>query len=203
MKTLKSQGHKITNVDKKALDHYLLTTPKEWLKGALDGMINKSIKTILNDYLEIYKEKQTGNITKDLSVLIPAILQMSEFKKYNVPTPLSFDNCPKKISEGGVIQREENRNMEICAGGFQIEDYQELALNAFYENPETMLDWFMENKIYQRRKAMVNEVQQEMMRDPEVYEIPSKQDAIINLKTSKANYKNRAQQDAEILTRMQ
>jgi len=82
MKKLCLNGHKISNADQKALDHYLLTTAKEWAQAALNGMVNKSVKTIYRDWIEIYKSKHE-EIPGDISQIIMGILEMPEFKPYN------------------------------------------------------------------------------------------------------------------------
>ena len=187
MKKINSSGFKISNTDHKALNHYLIVSPNQWAKDALRGMISKSIKTILTDYLEKYKSIQTGNISAELSVLIPAIISMPEFKPYKVETPEKMN-----------VERKQPQSIEIWENGFDIEDYEHAALNAYYDNPEEMLEWFMENKIYQRKKALVKEAESIMLKDPNIKEIPSKHDDMIDLITSKTDYKNRAALDAEI-----
>jgi len=197
MKKLNSKGYKISSCDKKALEHYLLISPSEWAKNALAGMTNKAIKTILNDYYEIYKEKQVDSVLADYAVIIPGIIAMEEFNAYNCKTPDTFDgkNPPKEKK----INRKEAVSEEIWANGFDIEDHEELALQAFYEDPEAMLDWFMTNKIYQRRKAFVKEKEAEMLKDPEVTEIPAHQDDLINCVCAKPGYKNRCESEAEAI----
>jgi len=181
MQKLCSDGYKASSVDLKALSHYLLITPKKWATDALAGMKNKAVKTIMRDWLEVYKSKQSGNVSADIAVIIPGILAMDEFKPYRYRTP----DMP-------IIDRKEPSNDEIWEGGFDIEDYEKMALEAFYSDPEAMLRYFMENKIYQRRKAMCKEKETEMLKDPEVTEMPAKQDDFINMVCTKPGYKNRA-----------
>ena len=190
MKKLCSQGLKISSSDNKALEHYLLTTPGEWLQGALNGMKNKAIKTILRDWFETYKAKQTDSVSADIAVIIPGIIAMKEFTAYNYDVP-----------ETPIVQRKEIPSIEIWEGGFDVEDYELQALQAYYADPEAMLEYFMENKIYQRRKAFIKENEQKLLKDPEVTSIPSKQDDFISLVCSKVDYKNRSQIEAELLSK--
>lgn len=185
MKKLCTTGFKVSSVDQKALDHYLLTTPKEWAEAGLKGMINKAVKSIMRDWLEVYKSKQTGSISGDVTVLIPAIIAMGEFKSYNTPTP----------QLEGPIEREAIADQEIWEGGFDVEDYEEQALNAFYEDPEEMLMYFMENKVFQRRKRFVKENEQGFLQRKE--DIPAKQDDFINAVCGKPEYKNRVESENE------
>ena len=198
MEKICEKGFKINSVDKKALDAYLAETPKEWAKKALKGMINKAVKTILRDYFELYKLKKTGNITSDFSAIISEIIAMEEFKPYNYQTPTKFDKFDKNDPE--EIQRDEPCNNEIWSGGFDIEDYEEAALNAYYSDYEAQLDWFMNNKIYRRKLAFVKEHEKEMIKNHESF--PSRHDAFINHVTSKQGYKNRVQRDEEELDKL-
>ena len=184
MKKLCTNGFKISSVDQKALDHYLLTTPKEWATAGLKGMINKAVKSIMRDWLGTYKSKQTGSISGDVTVLIPAIVAMEEFKPYNEISPLM-----------PVVERIQAATQEIWEGGFDVEDYEEQALNAFYDNPEEMLRYFMENKVFQRRKRFVEENQQGFLQRKE--DIPAKQDDFINTVCGKPEYKNRVERENE------
>ncbi len=185
MKTICESGFKISSVDRKALDHYLVITPKEWATNALAGMINKAIKIIIRDWIEIYKSKQEDVISGDLAILIPAIIAMEEFVNYNIPIP--------KLE--GQIQREDEPTKEIWNSGFDIEDYEEAALRAYYKDPEGMLRYFMENKIYQRRKRFVEDNQKEFIKRKDI--IPVKQDDFINVVCRTPGYKNRAQRESE------
>lgn len=185
MKKLCTNGFKVSSIDQKALDHYLLTAPKEWATAALNGMINKAIKSIMRDWLDTYKAKQTGSISGDIAVLIPAIIAMEEFKPYNTLTP-----CLE-----GEVERIESADTEIWEGGFDVEDYKEQALNAFYDDPEEMLQYFMENKIFQRRKRFVEENLQGFLNRKE--EFPAKQDDFINIVCGKPEYKNRTERENE------
>ena len=193
MKKICSKGFKVSNVDRKAFEHYVLKSEADWSFDALEGMINKAVKTIMKDYFEIYKSKQTGNIIADMSIVIPAIIAMDEFKVYKRSTPEKFDKFDKNDPE--EIQRDETPSLEIWEGGFDIEDYEEAALNAFYENPEQQLNWFMNNKIYRRKIAFVKEKEKELLNKGESF--PSRHDAFINYITSKPEYKDRAAREAE------
>lgn len=188
MKKICSTGFKASSVDKKALEHYLLTTPKEWAEAALKGLINKSVKTIVKDYVEIFKKKNPDTIPATLHQLIPLLISMPEFKNY--------DN---EASEKGKADRLEPANIEIWAGGFDIEDYEYDALYAFFKDPEETLRDYMENKIFARKNAMVKESQTKMINDPNVVTIPSRQDDLINLVVGDKDYKNRAAKEAELI----
>ncbi|KKK90568.1 hypothetical protein LCGC14_2721700 [marine sediment metagenome] len=182
MKKLCKHGFKVSSVDEKALQHYLLVTPLKWSQDALIGMINKAVKTIMRDWFEKYKETQTGNITADYSVIIPAIVSMTDFKISKLQIP---ESC--------TIKRTEKPSKEIWEGGFDIEDYEEMALFAMYEDPEAMLDWFMENKIYQRRKAFVKEKEMQFINEKKPF--PANQDDFIDFACNEAGYKNRKQSE--------
>jgi len=184
MQTLNSQGFRVSSVDRKALEAYLLDTPREWAEKALKGMINKSVKTIMRDYFDLYKSKQTGTIPADYATVIPAIVAMEEFKPYKIQTP----PIP-------TVERTELASEEIWENGFDVEDYENTALEAFYSDPQAMLRYFMENKIHARRKAFVKEQEQGFFQRQEA--IPAKQDDFINLVCAKPGYKNRADSEAE------
>jgi len=195
MKTINSKGFKVSLADQKALDHYLLVSANKWAREALTGMINKSVKMIMKDYFEIYKAKQTESISADYAVVIPAVIAMEEFKPYLSKTPNDFDgeNPPPDMT----ISRKESVSDEIWEGGFDIEDYEEAALKAYYTDPEAMLEWFMNNKIYQRRKAFVKEHEGGFFERKEA--IPAHQDDFINTVCAKVGYKNRVQSEEESL----
>lgn len=180
MKTLCSSGFKISNSDQKALDEYLLTSPKEWADSALKGMINKAIKTILRDWLDIYKSKVPDGMPNDLSAIIQGIVSMPEFKPYNYPVP----TIPS-------VERDEAKNLEIWQDGFSIEDYEKMALDAYYSNPEEQLCYFMENKIDLRKKAFVKQYLPEILKDKSILKIPSRSDAFIDLVTGRPGYQKR------------
>jgi len=186
MKKLCSTGFKASSADQKALSHYLLDTPKEWANKALKGLINKAVKTILRDYLEELKEKNPNGIPATLEKLIPLIIAMPTFEKYN-----------REATEKRKAQRDEPADNEIWSGGFDVEDYEFDALYAFYEDPEQTLIDYMENKIAIRKEKFVKENEEKLMKDPETLTIPSRYDSLINLVTGKQEYKNRAQQEAE------
>ena len=181
MQNLCSSGYLISSVDRKALEHFLLIPIRDWGFSALTGMINKAVKTIRRDYFELYKSKQQDTVSADMSVIIPGILAMNEFKPYNFGVP-----------ETPVIDRIEITTEEIWTGGFDVEDFEKQALDAYYSDAEGMLHYFMDNKIYQRRKAFVREKETEMLNDPEVTEIPAKQDDFINMVCALPGYLNRA-----------
>ena len=196
MKKLNSKGYKVSAVDKKALEHFLAVTPHKWASDAIRGMVNKAVKTIMRDGFELYKATQTGNITADLSVIIPGILALDGIVLHKRQTPDKFDG--DKPPKDKVIARKEPVSEEIWPDGFDVEDYEEVALQAIYEDPEAMLEWFMTNKIHQRRKAFVKQHEAAMLSDPEVTEIPAHQDDFINCVCAKPGYKNRCECEAEI-----
>lgn len=185
MKKICSTGCKASSVDQKTLGHYLLVTPKKWAQDALKGMINKAVKTIMREGFEKYKEAQTGNINPDYSVIIPGILSLPEFRIEQIATPQMVR-----------VKRTEQASQEIWENGFDIEDHEETALNALYEDPEEMLRWFMENKIYQRRKALVKEKETLYIKDKKAF--PAAEDDLINFIVSETGYKNRAQAEEEL-----
>jgi hypothetical protein len=184
MKKLCADGYKISSVDTHALDKYLLVTPSEWARSALDGMINKSLKIIVKDYYDLYKSKQTTTVSTEMAVVIPGILEMPEFKKYNVKTP------PLPI-----VQRTEAPTTEVWSGGFDVQDYENDALIAYYEDPEAILKYFMENKIYQRRKAFMKKYIDIKMKDVSTTEMPKEEDAFINQIVAEPEYKTRAEEE--------
>lgn len=184
MKKINSKGFKISNADQKAFDHYLIVSPRKWSEDALNGLINKASKTILRDYFELYKSKQTSDIEADMAIIIPAIIAMEEFKPYNVGTP-----------EMPTIDRKESASNEIWDGGFDIEDWKKQALNVFYSDVEGYMNYLMTNKVKARKDAFVKEHQQAMFKNKE--SIPVNQDDFINHVCAKENYKNRVQRDEE------
>jgi len=186
MKKINSKGYKISTVDKKALDHYLNVEPGVWAHNALRGMVNKAVKSIMREWFEKYKAIQDGDVSADLSAIIPGIIAMEDFKPFNVQAP-----------EAVTIDKKEASETEIWEGGFDVEDYELDALNAYYEDPEAMMEWFMTNKIDRRRKAFVKEKEVEMINDPGTTIIPKHHDDFINLVCSKPGYKNRKQKEAE------
>jgi len=174
-------GFKISNEDQKALNEYLLVTPRQWATDALKGMINKALKTILRDWLEPYKKTQVDSISGNIAVLIPAILAMPEFKPYNVES-----------TEKRKAERTFAAETEIWEGGFEIADHEDLALRAFYKDPEQTLYDLMENKIALRKQAFVKKYTDKLISEQAVT-IPNRHDAMINLITGEPGYKTRAQ----------
>ena len=183
MKKLCANGHKISNADQKALDHYLLTTAKEWAQNALNGMINKSVKTIYRDWIEIYKSKHE-TIPGKIDEIIYGILEMPEFKPYNRVVEEADREKP---------QRDDSRDEEIWDNGFDVEDYQDAALRAFYKDPEESLYDFMENKIAKRKKAFIKEGEAILRKEEKP--IPCRHDKFIKDFTKRQDYKNRRQRD--------
>ena len=124
MRKICASGCKISAQDLKAFNHYCLGQPREWVLGALAGCVNKAIKTIIRDYLPIYKAKN-ASVPTDVAVLIPLLVSMPEFKPYNTPSP-----------EAEVPERDCACNVEAMAGGFDIQDHEHIALSAFYASYE-------------------------------------------------------------------
>ena len=183
MKKICENGHKISNADQKALDHYLLTSSKEWAQAALNGMINKSVKTIYRDWIEVFKSK-SDEIPSDIVSIINGILAMEEFKPYNREVEPADREKP---------QRDEPRDEEIWPGGFDVEDYQYAALRAFYKDPEVSLYDLMENKIAKRKNSFIRDCEPILRK--EKLTIPSRKDAFIKEFTKRQDYKNRRQRD--------
>lgn len=187
MKKYGNSGFKISSHDKLALDHYLAVTPQEWAMGALKGMINKAVKTIIKDYLPIYREKN-ATFSSDREVLIPALVGLEEFKPYHY-------DIPQSDKEQAI--RKDPRNDEVWLGGMDIEDYEDIALHAFYEDPEATLYYLMENKIAKRKNAFSKEHSTKFLQDPEIHSLPSHVDDLIDFAVARPGYKNRKQRDLE------
>ena len=187
MKKICKQGFKLSVQDRKAFDHYLIDSPKEWMQKGLAGMINKATKTILKDWLDKFKA-QAETVPATLVELIPAIVAMPTFKPYD----RDWGNLIK-------AKRKKAKNVEIWADGFDIEDWEEIALNAFYKDYEQDLYNLMENKVACRKNAFEKEHEAQLLADPEVLELPKEQDDLIDLITAKPLYKNRAAREEELI----
>jgi len=185
MKKICTKGYKISSPDRKALEHYMVKTPTKWCEDAVKGMVNKAIKNIMKVWFPVYKAKQSGNISADYAVIIPAIISMPEFKPFNYKTPAIPTPCRKEVA-----------NEEIWPSGFDLEDYEEKALRAFYEDPEEMMMYFISNKICRRKEAMIKGEEQKLFKDKTVTNIPSCQDDMINMICAKPGYKNAAELEA-------
>jgi hypothetical protein len=178
-------GFKLTSQDLKAFEHYCLVSPKQWAQDALNGMINKSVKTILKDYLETFKAYTPDDVPSALNVLVPAIVAMPYFKPYN-----------HKIEGLVEARRKGESDIEIWSGGFDVEDWNDIAMEAFYADYEQDLYNLMENKIACRKDAFQHEFEQQLMNNPSHPAIPKHVDDLIDLITSNPEYKNRAQQES-------
>jgi len=187
MKNICASGFKLSIQDKKALEHYLVVSPKQWAQDALAGMLNKAVKTIIKDWLETYKLYTPLDVPSNPALLIPAIVAMPNFKPYN-----------RKWKGLIKASRKNQKDQEIWEGGFNIEDWQETALNAFYSDYRQDLYNLMENKIACRKEAFKHEFEQQLMRDPTHPSIPKHVDDLIDVVTAQSTYKNRAQKEAEI-----
>lgn len=184
MKKICSSGFRISAPDRKALEEYLLKSPRTWADSALKGMINKAIKSIMKDWFEIYKSKQSEDITADYAIIISGIIAMEDFKPYNVQTPA----IPQ-------VTRKEASSEEIWENGFDIDDYEDMALRAFYKDPEEMLRYYMKNKIYLRRKAFIKDHEKKFFETKQ--NIPKDQDDFINNVCAKPEYKKRSVREEE------
>ncbi|MHA1304748.1 MAG: hypothetical protein ACTSPI_13710, partial [Candidatus Heimdallarchaeaceae archaeon] len=102
-----------------------------------------------------------------------------------------------KANENRKSDSKEAFDLEIWEGGFDVQDYEDTALRAFYADPEQVLRDYMGNKVELRRQAFVKQYQAKLMNDPETTTIPTKSDAMITLITGKPGYKNRTERDAE------
>lgn len=187
MKTICTAGYKISSSDKKALEHFLLDSPFEWSKKALNGLINKAIKSMLDDYYDIYKSEQTENVSTDLNVIIPQITKLSKFKAYETKTPKS-----------PIIDRKKEAAEEIWCNGFEIEDYEETVIKHYFQDIESYMIYLIENKIYNRRKAMIKEYILKKLADKSSIKIPAHDDDIIDEIVKQPEYKNRRERDQEV-----
>ena len=174
MKTYHISGHKISNSDKKALAHFMIEDAKTWSSKALAGMINKAKKTIIKDWFDKYRATQTGDISTDPATLIPAIVAMPEFTSYKYESP-----------EKRKPERTEDCDEEVWENGFAIEDWEDIALKAFYIDPEQTLKDLMENKVALWKQAFLKEI----MADSTNATIPSKIDEAIQMQIRKDGYK--------------
>lgn len=186
MKILCETGFKISIQDQKALDHYLNQSPKEWAELALKGMINKALKTIIRDYIEIYKSKNVS-IPANIPDLVVALIALDEFKAYK-----------RESSETRKANRKTPKDIEVWSGGFPVEDWEKKVLDLFYKDIEQQLMEIMENKISLRKTAFCKEGLSSLFRDKSsaVANIPSHDDDFIDLVTGKPGYMNRKERDA-------
>ena len=184
MKKYNVKGFKISKADKKAFEHYVLISMMEWGRSALDGMINKATKTIIREWLDRYRSQTNKDIPVSYSELMPAIVNMEGFKPYNCEAP-----------EKRKAERDEAKVDEGWPNGFDVEDWQDIALKAYYGDPEQVLEDLMENKIALRKGAFYKEFFNSEIKDPNVETIPVRQDAFINHISKKSGYKNRKQRE--------
>lgn len=196
MKTICSSGFAISLSDKKAWDNYLLEDPATWTLKALKGLINKATKTIIKDWLEVYKAQAVGNISAKPEVLIPAIIAMDEFSPVKLEDETAVKCYNREATEKRCSCTKEAKTVSVCAGGFQIEDYEDLALRAFYIDPEEALKDYFYNKIALRRKAFIEDSNKKLMADKTVDEFPADNDALINFVCARPDYKTRAECEA-------
>ncbi len=180
MKTIGTSGFLTSNEDDYALADFLLVAGKEWTQGALDGMTNKAVKLVVQIGLPLWKEAHPGDPVPLLAELIPAIIALPNFKPNQILTP-SFPSINHKFPP----------SVNDWTTGFEIEDYQDDASKAIYEDPEEMLRWFFTNKIFNRRKAFVDKYEAQFLRDQVTF--PSIEDDFIDFTIEYPGYQNRAQ----------
>ena len=186
MATIGASGLLVSDVHLLILAHWLLDTGKAWAAAALDGMISKAQSTIEKDWLERYFATQTGSVSTDPAVLMPAILAMAEFTPYNIPTPAVPDiDCGR------------TKDQQLWPDGFTIEDYELAILNAYYVDPDAYLRYLMLNKIYQRGMKMIEQIRNEWIGDPQHQTMPACMADSILAYTSEEGYLNRVQREAQ------
>jgi len=198
MKTICSSGFQVSETDAMSWNNYLLETPDQWTMNALKGMINKATKTIIKDWLEVYKSKAVGNISAKPEVLIPAIIAMDEFAPTELEDGTVIKSYNREASEKRRSCTKEDKCITVCVGGFEIEDYEDLALRAFYVDPEVVLQDYFYNKIALRRKAFIEDSNKKLMDDETVDEFPADNDALINFVCARPDYKTREECDTII-----
>jgi len=183
MKTYHILGHKISDSDQKAFDHFYGNTPNDWTRSALKGMINKAKKNIIRVWFDYYRSKQTKEISMDPAILIPAIIAMDGFHSGK------YDPDEKRSPE-----RVESQTIEIWADGFEIEDWEDLALKAFYKDPIAMLKYFLENNIAICKKDLYEAIK----KDKSYTTISPIIDEAIQTHVSKVEYKTAYEEPIEI-----
>ena len=198
MKTICSSGFQVSATDMKSWNNYLLETPEEWTLKALKGLINKATKTILRDWLEMYKAQVEGNISAKPEVLIPAIIAMELFEPVILEDGTAIRCYNREASEKRCSCTKEDKCVTVCAGGFEIEDYEDMALRAFYVDPEVVLQDYFYNKIAIRRKSFIEDSNKKLMADKTVDEFPADNDALINFVCARPDYKTREECDTII-----
>jgi len=186
MKKIGQKGFKMSNADIKAFEHYLLETPEVWASKALKGLINKASKTILREWLPKHREKKAGSISADKAILIEEIVNDMDFKKYK-----------REANEKRKPKRKQDATVEKWGGGFDVEDWEWTALEAYFDDPEQVLYDYMENKIALRKEAFVKEITQAFLKNPSVTEMPASDDDLIEMYVAMPGYKNRAQMEAD------
>lgn len=186
MQKICTKGYKISSQDQKIWDHYMIETPEQWTQKALNGMINKAKKLILRRDLKSYKEQNPGDISADYSVLISAIVAMEGFQSFKIES-----------DEKRIADRKTDRTREVWPNGFQIEDWQWAALQAYYKDPEVFLYDRMENKIALRKAAFLKEGEAICLKDSSITKIPAHADDMADLICARAGYKNRAQLEGQ------
>jgi hypothetical protein len=184
MKKLCADGYKISSVDAHVLAEYLLFTPLEWTQKALASMIYKSQTLIIRKYFDLYKSKQSGMISTEKAIIIPAILAMTEFKKFDYEIPIP------------ALIRKEVPSIEIWPDGFDIQDYVYDALYGFYKDPEAHLKFFITEKIVNTRKEFIKQYTQIKMQTETPIE--KEEEDFINQIVSEPGYKTRAEEEVEV-----
>jgi len=181
-----STGFKISSIDQIALNNDLLITPYQWARDALYGMINKAYKTLYRDWFSKFKTSQEESVPANKASIIAGIIALPDFKPYNYQTPA----LPE-------IDRKTEPEIEIWTGGFQIESFEKAALEAFYEDFEGMIRYFMQNKIFMCRQRMTEDWEKKLIADTSITSIPVKQDDLIALVSQRSDCKLRAARETK------
>ncbi|MFQ5685061.1 MAG: hypothetical protein ACE5GV_00225 [Candidatus Scalindua sp.] len=169
MYTLLPNGIKINSEDLVVFQKTCDKTADEWLSNAIDGLLNRSKKTILKDYLNLYREGHSA-IPADYSLLFPLLIGMPEFKPYNYKYP-----------ENETPNRKYSCDITVLDGGKIIQDWEKQILDNYYSDLDVTLIEMFENKIEKRRKEFIRIYLPKLIDDPSVTDIPSDDDDLIQL----------------------
>jgi hypothetical protein len=186
MEKLCEASFKISNADKKVLDHYSFVEIKEWAHLALNGLLNRAYDNIFADWIEIFKEQSTRAIPADKKELVHLIIRMPGFVKYK-----------KKSVQMRKSKTKGLKRIEVLKDGFDLNDEEFEVLTAFYENPQQFILDLIENKIAGMRKKFIDEFQNKMLRDPEIKVIPPDEDDFILMVTGTVEYQNNLKKEGK------
>lgn len=132
-----------------------------------DGFkISKSDKAALKFYLKISPTEWSENALKGMINKALKLLAKKKKIDHKIQTP-PFP----------MVYFKDKRNKDIWKKGFEIEDNQWKALQEVYEDPEEMMKWFISNKIYARRKAIIEDNLPRLRKEHK--ELPTEEDALI------------------------